>query len=100
MVLPATARAVLSILKDYRANVDENFSYLTENVLIIGRSDLLGKPLYWHINNLMKKGATVPQTFGEACQIAVSESQESKNRCEVKLVGKQGLEELIEQKDP
>jgi methylenetetrahydrofolate dehydrogenase (NADP+)/methenyltetrahydrofolate cyclohydrolase len=98
MVLPATARAVLSILKDYRAKVDSNFSYLTENVLIIGRSDLLGRPLYWHIKNLMQKGATIPQTFGEACQIAVTQSQVSKNKCEVKLVGKQDLEELIEQK--
>ncbi|MBU1034052.1 hypothetical protein KKI22_03885 [Patescibacteria group bacterium] len=98
MVLPATARAVLSILKDYRSNVDHNFSYLTENVLIIGRSDLLGKPLYWHIQNLMQKGATTPQAFGEACQIAVTQSQATKNKCEVKLVGKQDLEELIEQK--
>ena len=98
MVLPATARAVLSILKDYRANVDSDFSYLTEKVLIIGQSDLLGRPLYWHMQNLMQKGATVPQTFGEVCQVAVSESQVSKNKCEVKLVGKQGLAELIEQK--
>ena len=46
MVLPATARAVLSILKDYRANVDPDFLYLTEKVLIIGQSDLLGRPLF------------------------------------------------------
>lgn len=98
MVLPATARAVLSILKDYRTNVDQDFSYLTEKVLIIGQSDLLGRPLYWHIKNLMQKGATVPQNFGEACQIAVTEAQISSKKCEVKLVGKQGLEELIEQK--
>lgn len=98
MVLPATARAVLSILKDYRSNVDPEFSYLTERVLIIGQSDLLGRPLYWHIRNLMQKGATIPQNFGEACQIAVTEAQQTKNECEVKLVGKQGLEELIEQK--
>lgn len=98
MVLPATARAVLSILKDYRANVDKEFSYLTEKVLIIGQSDLLGRPLYWHMQNLMQKGATVPQNFSEACQIAVTEAQSNDNKCEVKLVGKQGLEELIEQK--
>lgn len=98
MVLPATARAVLSILKDYRANVDPEFSYLTEKVLIIGQSDLLGRPLYWHIKNLMQKGATVPQNFGEACQLSVAEAQASSKKCEVKLVGKQGLEELIEQK--
>ena len=99
MVLPATARAVLSILKDYRANVDEEFSYLTEKVLIIGQSDLLGKPLYWHIKNLMKKGATVPPAFGEACQISLAEAQESDKECEVKLVGKKGFEEIIEQKN-
>jgi 5,10-methylene-tetrahydrofolate dehydrogenase/methenyl tetrahydrofolate cyclohydrolase len=58
MVLPATARAVLSILKDYRTNVDLEFSYLTEKVLIIGQSDLLGRPLYWHMRNLMQKGVT------------------------------------------
>ncbi len=98
MVLPATARAVLSILKDYRAKVDPNFSYLTEKVLIIGQSDLLGRPLYWHIKNLMQKGASVPVAFGEACQIAVEEAQTSDKKCEVKLVGKQGLGELIEQK--
>ncbi len=98
MVLPATARAVLSILKDYRANIDPNFSYLTENVLIIGQSDLLGKPLYWHIKDLMKHGATVPQAFGEACQVSVAEAQKNDKKCEVKLVGKKGLEEIIEQK--
>lgn len=98
MVLPATARAVLSILKDYRANIDPDFSYLTENVLIIGQSDLLGKPLYWHIKNLMKHGATVPQAFGEACQVSVAEAQENDKKCEVKLVGKQGLEDIIEQR--
>lgn len=98
MVLPATARAVLSILKDYRANVDPEFSYLTEKVLIIGQSDLLGRPLCWHMQNLMKKGATVPQNFGEACQLSVAAAQESNKKCEVKLVGKQGLVELIEQK--
>lgn len=98
MVLPATARAVLSILKDYRSNVDKEFSYLTEKVLIIGQSDLLGRPLHWHMQNLMQKGATVPVNFGEACQIAVSEAQQADKKCEVKLVGKQGLEELIEQK--
>ncbi len=98
MVLPATARAVLSILKDYRANVDKDFSYLTEKVLIIGQSDLLGRPLYWHIKNLMQKGATVPAQFGEACQLSVSQAQIISNKCEVKLVGKQGLKEIIEQK--
>lgn len=98
MVLPATARAVLSILKDYRANVDPDFSYLTEKVLIIGQSDLLGRPLFWHMQNLMQKGATVPQNFGEACQLSVLEAQASSKKCEVKLVGKQGLKELIEQK--
>lgn len=102
MVLPATARAVLSILKDYRANYDQSFSYLTEKVLIIGQSDLLGRPLYWHIHNLMKVGATVPKAFGEACQIAVAESTKSladgHKECEVKLVGKKGLTEIIEQK--
>lgn len=98
MVLPATARAVLSILKDYRINVDPDFSYLTEKVLIIGQSDLLGRPLYWNIKNLMQKGATVPQNFGESCQIAVSEAQHSNKKCEVKLVGKQGLSELVEHK--
>lgn len=98
MVLPATARAVLSILKDYRANVDPEFSYLTEKVLIIGQSDLLGRPLFWHMQNLMQKGATVPQNFGEACQLSVAEAQIFNKKCEVKLVGKQGLAELIEQK--
>lgn len=98
MVLPATARAVLSILKDYRGNVDKEFSYLTEKVLIIGQSDLLGRPLYWHMQNLMQKGATVPQTFGEACQIAVGEAQQADKKCEVKLVGQKGLKEIIEQK--
>lgn len=98
MVLPATARAVLSILKDYRANIDPDFSYLTENVLIIGQSDLLGKPLYWHIKNLMQHGATVPQAFGEACQVSVVQAQENDKKCEVKLVGKQGLEDIIEQR--
>lgn len=98
MVLPATARAVLSILKDYRANVDPDFSYLTEKVLIIGQSDLLGRPLFWHMQNLMQKGATVPQNFGEACQLSVLEAQASSKKCEAKLVGKQGLKELIEQK--
>lgn len=98
MVLPATARAVLSILKDYRANTDSEFSYLTENVLIIGQSDLLGKPLYHHIKNLMKTGATVPGQFGEACQISVADAHNSRKKCEVKLVGKKGLEEIIEQK--
>ena len=98
MVLPATARAVLSILKDYHTNVDPGFSYLTEKVLIIGQSDLLGRPLYWNMKNLMQKGATVPVSFGEACQIAVTEAQTNSNKCEVKLVGKQGLEEIIEQK--
>ncbi len=98
MVLPATARAVLSILKDYRANIDPDFSYLTENVLIIGQSDLLGKPLYWHIKNLMQHGATVPQAFGEACQVSVAKAQENDKKCEVKLVGKQGLEDIIEQR--
>lgn len=98
MVLPATARAVLSILKNYREKTDPDFSYLTEKVLIIGQSDLLGRPLYWHINNLMQKGVTVPAAFGEACQIAVSEAQASEKKCEVKLVGKQGFNNLIEQK--
>lgn len=98
MVLPATARAVLSILKDYREHIDQNFSYLTENVLIIGQSDLLGKPLYWHIHNLMQKGMIIPQTFGAACQIAIDQSQKNQKKCEVKLVGKQGLKEIIEQK--
>jgi len=98
MVLPATARAVLSILKNYRETVDSDFSYLTEKVLIIGQSDLLGRPLYWHIKNLMQKGATVPAAFGEVCQIAVEEAQVSEKKCEVKLVGKQGFNDLIEQK--
>lgn len=98
MVLPATARAVLSILKNYREKTDPDFSYLTEKVLIIGQSDLLGRPLYWHIKNLMQKGATVPAAFGEACQIAVSEAQDSQKKCEVKLVGKQGFNDIIEQK--
>lgn len=98
MVLPATARAVLAILKDYREQVDPEFSYLTQKILIIGQSDLLGKPLYWHIRNLMQKGATIPAVFGEACQIALDQAQKSDKKCEVKLVGKQGLEEIIEQK--
>lgn len=98
MVLPATARAVLSILKDYRENVDGEFNYLQEKILIIGRSDLLGKPLYWHIKNLMKKGAMIPVAFGEACQIALSQAQQIENNCEVKLVGKKGLEEILEQR--
>lgn len=98
MVLPATARAVLSILKDYRASVDADFSYLTENVLIIGRSDLLGKPLYWHIKNLMDHGATIPATFGAACQVSVAQAQNSDKKCEVKLVGKTEFYQLIEQK--
>jgi methylenetetrahydrofolate dehydrogenase (NADP+)/methenyltetrahydrofolate cyclohydrolase len=98
MVLPATARAVLSILKDYRANVDPDFSYLTENVLIIGRSDLLGRPLYWHIKHLMERGATIPATFGQACQVAVQSAQAIGKKCEVKLVGKKELNDLIEQK--
>jgi methylenetetrahydrofolate dehydrogenase (NADP+) / methenyltetrahydrofolate cyclohydrolase len=98
MVLPATARAVLSILKNYREQTDPDFSYLTENVLIIGQSDLLGRPLYWHIKNLMQKGASVPVAFGEACQIAIEEAQGSEKKCEVKLVGKQGFNDLIEQK--
>jgi 5,10-methylene-tetrahydrofolate dehydrogenase/methenyl tetrahydrofolate cyclohydrolase len=45
----------------------------------------------------MQKGASVPQTFGEACQIAVSKSQENKKRCEVELVGKKELNKIIEQ---
>lgn len=98
MVLPATARAVLSILKDYRATVDADFSYLTENVLIIGRSDLLGRPLYWHIKHLMAQGATVPATFGEACQVSVAQAQQADKKCEVKLVGKQEFNDLIAQK--
>lgn len=102
MVLPATARAVLSILKDYRANVDQDFSYLTENVLIIGQSDLLGKPLYWHIKNMMQTGSTVPGEFGEACRISVADAHThnviSGKKCEVKLVGKKGFDEIIEQK--
>lgn len=98
MVLPATARAVLSILKDYREQVDHDFSYLTQKILIIGQSDLLGRPLYWHIKKLMEKGASIPATFGEACQIALDQAQNSDKKCEVKLVGKQGLEDIIEQR--
>jgi methylenetetrahydrofolate dehydrogenase (NADP+)/methenyltetrahydrofolate cyclohydrolase len=98
MVLPATARAVLSILKDYRERFDQDFSYLTEKVLIVGQSDLLGRPLYWHIKKLMERGATVPVAFGEACQIAVNEAQQSEKKCEVKLVGRHGFKDLIEQK--
>jgi len=98
MVLPATVRAVLSILKDYRLHIDPTFSYLSEKVLIIGQSDLLGRPLYWHIKNLMQKGIVIPQNFGEACQIAAANMQTSDKKCEVKLVGKKGLDKLIEQK--
>ncbi len=85
-------------MKDYREQVDPDFSYLTQKILIIGQSDLLGKPLYWHIKKLMEKGATIPVAFGEACQIALDQAQKSDEKCEVKLVGKQGLEEIIEQK--
>lgn len=98
MVLPATMRAVLSILKQHREQFDYDFSFLQENILIIGQSDLLGQPLYWHLRNLMQKGITVPPVFGEACQVAVSEARSSGKKCEVKLVGRRGFQELIEQK--
>jgi 5,10-methylene-tetrahydrofolate dehydrogenase/methenyl tetrahydrofolate cyclohydrolase len=83
MVLPATVRAVLAILKDYQMNFDINFSYLNEKVLIIGQSDLLGKPLYWHLKNLMKTDAKVPNRFGQTCQIVLAKAHKGINRCEV-----------------
>lgn len=88
LVLPATVRAIVTILKYYKDHVDEDFCYCQEKTLIIGRSDLVGRPLYWHVRSMMK------------CSVADSASHTSKsqNDCEVKLVGKQQFNELIEQK--
>ncbi len=50
-VLPATCKAVLEIMS--RAQIDLNNS--TRKFVIVGRSELLGKPLYWYLNNKNQK---------------------------------------------
>lgn len=84
LVLPATVRAIVTILKYYKDHLDEDFCYCQEKTLIIGRSDLVGRPLYWHVRSMMK------------CSVA--DAAKDHNECEVKLVGKKQFNDLIEQK--
>ncbi len=47
IVLPATCRAVLSILEECKKKV-KNFDLSCCKIVILGKSDLLGKPLYFY----------------------------------------------------
>lgn len=106
MVLPATARAVLAILKFYQENYEADYCYCRQQVLIVGKSDLLGRPLYWQINNEM-----TGNYLSATCQIA-EKNHPSERRSDlpenspinprapyVKLVGKSGFNQLIEQEN-
>lgn len=66
-VLPATARAVLTILDDLSAQTHKSLT--TYNITIIGKSDLLGTPLFFEL-----------QRRGVECE----------------LIGRAGLQEKIE----
>lgn len=59
-VLPATCKAVLSILKYASVSLNQDFS--ADPAVIIGRSDLLGTPLYHELPNLGWKNV---QLFGQ-----------------------------------
>lgn len=48
-VLPATAQAVLTILDDFSAQTHKSLN--TYNITIIGRSDLLGTPLFFELQS-------------------------------------------------
>jgi len=84
LVLPATVRAVVTILKLYRDRYDEDFCYCQEKTLIVGRSDLLGRPLYYHVRSMMK--------------CSVDDGPGKKKDCGVELVGKKEFKAIIEQK--
>lgn len=120
MVLPATVRAVLSTLKFYQEHYEPTFDYTQQNVLIIGQSDLLGRPLYYQIRNEMlgqficplqdnsnlSAQSSVPNPLAKAWPRAPRENQsasaelrlEKNKKCEVKLIGKNGFNKIIEQK--
>lgn len=95
MVLPATVRAVLSILKFYYHKYETEGCYCREKVLIVGQSDLLGRPLYWQIKNEME-GRFIGTE--QAC-IRPATLQLPSKQGEVKLVGKSGFNKLIEQEN-
>jgi methylenetetrahydrofolate dehydrogenase (NADP+)/methenyltetrahydrofolate cyclohydrolase len=105
MLLPATVRAVLSTFKWYRENQQADFCPSCERVLILGRSDLLGRPLYYQLRN--EQTGRFPCRIREAWQnndpmLDQSHSaefrQEKLKKCEIKLFGKKQLNEYIEQK--
>jgi len=55
-ILPATCRAVLAILVEALGGSPENVQHQGKKISIIGRSDLLGKPL---AQELLRQGANV-----------------------------------------
>jgi methylenetetrahydrofolate dehydrogenase (NADP+) / methenyltetrahydrofolate cyclohydrolase len=51
-VLPATAQAVLDLLREAKESVELT---LSSKYIILGKSDILGKPLYYELKNQGKK---------------------------------------------
>ena len=84
LVLPATVRAVVTILKHYKDHYDPDFCYCQEQTLIVGRSDLLGRPLNWHVGSML--------------HCSVDSQAKAVKDCGVTLVGKKEFNQLIEQK--
>lgn len=112
MVLPATVRAVLTTIKFFKDNYEPEFCYCGENTLIIGKSDLLGRPLAWHISRVQTCGIVNPGDVEKAAKNVARDNQVDPNESKtdsvevepekaeevgVKLVGKSGLKELLEQ---
>jgi len=114
MVLPATVRAVLTTIKFFKDNYEPEFCYCGENTLIVGKSDLLGKPLAWHISRVQTCGIVNPGDVQKAKENVERDNQVDPNQTEtasvvtetekakevgVKLVGKSGFKNLLEQEN-
>jgi methylenetetrahydrofolate dehydrogenase (NADP+)/methenyltetrahydrofolate cyclohydrolase len=114
MVLPATVRAVLTTIKFFKDNYEPEFCYCGENTLIVGKSDLLGKPLAWHISRVQTCGIVNPGDVQKAKENVERDNQVDPNQTEtasvatetekskevgVKLVGRSGFKKLLEQEN-
>ena len=114
MVLPATVRAVLTTIKFFKDNYEPEFCYCGENTLIIGKSDLIGRPLAWHISKVQTCGIVNPGDAEKAAENLARDNQVDPNESKtdsvdsepkkskevgVKLVGKSGFKELLEQEN-
>jgi len=70
-VMPATAKAVLEILKIAAQKLSWDASFQNKKIVILGKSDIVGKPLFYELLN---------------------------KKCNVEMIGSKELNEKIEQK--